>query len=310
MAIRLCVPALLFLALISLSFSGCASPLQVADCKDCTYSPRLLFTQPTELTFRFDVTAVVNGKVKRFKLDTGSYKSSVASDEQTKALPSLKKIQAYGAAAVPMDCDEVVLDTFQAAGIGRRGLHVERCSSESLLQNILGLDMLAGQVLELNFTNATFRVVSHPPDGMPMTSMKRGPFGHMELPVRVGHEEGLAVFDTGCEMTAVDNAYVALHPEIFHPFTVEIDGKAKTVEAPATDATGKTVAGTLYVVDDLRVGSLHLKKQLVAAIPFPEKLKENTSSIMIVGSNSMVYADWIFDLKNNVWGFSKRKVQK
>jgi hypothetical protein len=298
---------------------GCASkpvnlatPTRVADveaCTECIQGNKIGFTTPTETSFEFFVRAMVNGQYREFQLDTGSYMSSVLSDARTESLPQIKKIKYSGFAMIPQECDQVKIAEFESAGFARKDVPVLRCRSGAR-NNILGFDLLNGQIWSIDFSGDEFsRLPSMPADkALSALPIKRGPDGHLELPIRFGNISGSAIFDTGCGITVIDSQVVAANLKLFKPFTVAVAGKIKNVDTEAIDGTGHPIKGSLYFLEGLQIGSLKLGSQLIVAFPFSEIVKNKMdSAIMIIGSNTMVAADWIFDLKNNLWTASPRK---
>jgi hypothetical protein len=259
---------------------------------------------PQPSTSKLFVNAVLNGRAKKFLLDTGAYRTSVEVDEDNHFLPVLSVSESKGVSGGRTSCDLVRFDDFQVAGGPSGKLTLERCPPHTQVHNLLGIDSLSGRVVEMNFDESRLQVLEAAPANVPMSPMQRSIWGHLVLPIQIGDRKGVATFDTGAEYTVVNQDLVSERSDLFRPVVVTVDGRDRNVSAPAVDASGQVVGGTLYVIDHLKVGTMDFGRQFVVAMAFLPEMKKRLSRSMLLGANTIVGANWIFDLKRNRFGAS------
>lgn len=263
-----------------------------------SYSARsasLILTSGDLNSTKIEVDIQFDGQIKRFQLDTGAYKSMVAPDEQTRAYPSIGKAKLEGAAGKPVECDlispaMVLIDT-----LFRADNQFERCDLGEHSFNNLGLDIFEDQILNLDFKKNDLSILNIMPESWGSHPLKRLERGHLKMQALIGGLDSDIIFDTGAQLTSVDVQFVNLHPELFKYITDIDNGK---------DITGNQVIMKIYELSEIQVGTVTFKNTTVAAFDFNKKLRdylgENTP--LIFGTNAMIQANWIFDLKTNKWG--------
>jgi hypothetical protein len=287
--------------LVSLFLAGCAAGPKPGSCPDCPAEKQFSTTIENALAPMLFVRADVNGQPKRFFLDTGAYRSIVLANEQTKKYPAQGKVVLGGMAWKPKECDWVKVDSFEIAGAHFSNAPLIRCEPDQTNRDTLGVDYINKQVLSLDIENVGFVLQPKMPKNLETFPMRRG-VGHLiKIPVEIAGHKKWALFDTGCGITTVDQDFVSKHPGAFKAVTADVDGKDIQVTTTPYDSTGNTLSGTLYVTDQLKVGSITLPSLVVMAAPFQSEFKKTIHASMILGANAILFADWVLDLKNNVW---------
>jgi hypothetical protein len=286
--------------------TGCitATPSANSQCPDCPPENHLLLDIASNSTARFYVRADVNGVPKKFFLDTGAARSAVTVDAETRTLKGLGPLSFGGVGLKPQKCDSVVVGDVAVAGVHQRNMPMARCGSElAAASDMLGIDAFQNRRVSFDFTRAEISLQATPP-ATGLQKMRRGAFGYIELPVTIGNDVEWAVFDTGCGMTVVDRSIVDRQPQSFKPVTTDVDGQVKPVFWSFSDSTGQNVEGQLYLAEHLNIGDFALNEQLVTVVSFSQKLKDIIHSSLVIGANTMLAANWYFDLKANLWAAS------
>jgi hypothetical protein len=135
------------------------------------------------------------------------------------------------------------------------------------------------------------------PDQVQMTPLDRDSGGAILLPVEVAGISTKALFDSGASTTTVSSKVIALHPDRF-TFVREIQSQ---------DIDGNSMALKMYMVSDLKIGSLDLKDQVVVGLDFPNGLYADDVQ-SVIGLSAMQNANWLFDLKNNTWSWDQNGI--
>lgn len=253
----------------------------------------LIVTPLEHESFRFDVAVEVDGVPKIFQLDTGANTSLMPRNAFTSAYPSVEKKKSSGASGVTFECDVIQTGLLKLNEVLLKNVKIQRCDLGDIDFNNLGLNAFDGRIVELILATKQITIGEAPTTSWQPKPLERLSKGHLLIPVTVGSLSLKSIYDTGAQISAVDLAFVKLHPEIF---TFE-----RTVQS--SDVHGLPVELELYRMKSLTVGSLSSGPLLVGAFDFGEALRNyfGNETPIILGTNLIVNANWLIDLKNNQW---------
>jgi len=260
----------------------------------CNAAAAPLIITPGDLnSYRIDIDLQFDGQAKRFQLDTGANTSMVAPDSQTLTYSSEGKAQLEGAAGQPFECDLIRPNAISIDSLVVNDHQLKRCDLADHSFNNLGLDILKGQIIELNFKSNTLTLVNKISENWILSPITRLEKGHLKIGATINETKLNVLFDTGAQLTAVDTQFVEKNPELFTLIASEEIGR---------DITGKPVFMKFYELSKIQIGALPIERLTVAAFDFG-KLRNyiGENAPIILGTNAIIQANWIFDLASNQW---------
>lgn len=253
-----------------------------------------LYVQPGDSgSIKMDIDLEVDGQTRRFQFDTGGSSTMLNPDEQALLYISEGKTKMMGASGMKFECDlvrpaKIAIGTFEL-----KDFQVRRCDLGANSFNNMGIDLLDQQVFGLDFKTNELTIDAS--IGTSTYALQRLQNGHLKMPVKVQALELNAIFDTGAQLTAVDTAFVQANPTLFTAVRGE----------NVTNISGRKVQAQFYEMAELDVGDLHLERVRVLAFDFSgftSYFGQNTP--VILGANAIVQANWVFDLRKNIWSVS------
>jgi hypothetical protein len=291
--------------ILGIHFAGCATAPKAAgsSCPDCPAENHFLIVTENNSTSRIFLKGIIDGKNKRFFLDTGATRSTLVEDEQTTVYPPVGQYSFAGYGMTSQSCDWIKVDSFKLSGLSYSRTPFVRCGATQI-GNTLGMDYFHSGVMLLDFEHARFSLRGPAPKNVQMHEMRKNINLNIELPISIGTYSEWAIFHTGSGMTIVNQDLVSAQPNLFKPVTVNVDGTSKEVNSPFVDSTGENADGKLYVLDQLKIGDVNLGPQLVTAVSFSKELKQHLQSSVVLGTNAMLGANWFFDLKKNLYSMT------
>lgn len=151
-----------------------------------------------------------------------------------------------------------------------------------------------GQCLVIDTDRRSLLITkAQPRDGKPLTFIKGALFG---LPVWIGSDQVLGLFDSGSQTTVIDSAFVAAHGDEF----LAVSGGVNV-----TDVQNRVTHGQLYYVRSLRIGSLELHDALVSSLDLSVLRGTGKPVYAIIGLDTILQGDWIFNLHAAKWNVVK-----
>lgn len=274
--------------------AGCAARQQAATrARAAAATPRFVISIPLVIRHTgpdaelADVVVDVDGRARRFLLDTGEPESSIVDDASTATYPSLGPAATTGVSGKATPCQLVAPQTIE---LGTRVFHhrrIKRCR-----QNLLGMDILGAAVFQIDLRREKLNLLNRLPRNVPTHPIRRLATGHMTIPVRLATQRVYGLFDSGADTTVIDSRYVKQHPASF----------ARVRAENGVDASGSTVASSIYVCKTLAVGPIHLENVKMAAFDFGPGLRQRAEGApIILGNNVIARAVWTFDLASGRW---------
>jgi hypothetical protein len=226
-------------------------------------------------------------------LDTGSLLSIVADPENFNAYPVEGKIRFQSAAGVPLEGEKVRIGKVKFDRAVFSNVIFARLPPGNKVQSTIGMNLLGHNSFTVNFRDEAALHIGRKPMRPPRDELEVYPSGMFTIPVRLGANTGKAVWDTGAELTAVNRAYVADHPE---DFTFQ-----KTVNS-AVDGTDREVQAELYSAREIVMGGRRFQNVNVLAIDFGTIHQGTAADVhAVIGFNIIRKTDWHFDLKARRW---------
>ncbi len=243
---------------------------------------------------RFFVEGSIDGHQATFHLDTGSVFTSVERTDQTEPYPVTGSRTSTGAAGVPRE-DELI--TIGQLLLGERVLsdhQVVRCPAGPEHCNRVGMDALGADRLMFDFPSGR---MAFDPDLAPETTgfpLRRlvGGIPGVEASIKEAAVE--AAWDTGAELTTVDEQFVERNPDCFD-FIQSIEG---------ADSTGTPISFGLYQMKEIRIGDRVFADAHAIAMDFSALRGRFEGLELVVGFNLMRGHTWHFDLQRLKWGSS------
>jgi hypothetical protein len=231
------------------------------------------------------------------RLDTGASSTRLRLAAWNKDLPILDQSASTGASGATMRCDEVEalqveLVASQGANIGRAKYEVTRCPPGDG-DDLLGIDFFKGARFSLDidrrelvfFGDATA-------GGRPKPFRRLGPDGRLVgVDLRVGNTTAVGLFDSGAEVSAVDQQFIRKHKGLF---------VAVRAKASASGVGGKRISLNVYRIKSLDLGEGRVVRDLyVISYDFGRlraALGRNVPFLM--GVNLMRRFAWDFDFRS------------
>lgn len=229
------------------------------------------------------------------RLDTGASSSRVTLAPWNKDLPVLRQSESTGASGKTMSCVDVEarnveIKAQEGSNIGRAKYEVTRCAASDG-DDLLGLDFFRAARFTLDFErHQMVFFAALRPDGRPSAFQLLGPEKRLlGISIRVGRASSLGLFDTGAEISAVDQQFVEKHKSLFTP----VKAKPK-----AREAGGDEIRSHLYKVRTMDLGEGHVLHGVnVLAYDFGalrDALGRETS--FVLGYNIISRFNWELDL--------------
>jgi gag-polyprotein putative aspartyl protease len=245
----------------------------------------------------FLLDATIAGRPYRFLLDTGASRSQVEADEYTSALSQIAEHGSSGAFA--SRTEPVVTITDLAIGDLRvPSLDVTRVQPlPDHPRTLIGMDVLGRHRCHFRFDAQVLEL--DPPSlsgtGHELTMDSRGHcYVDVGWPARGGRAAvtGRACWDSGSEVTIVNQAFWHAHPGLFEA--------AGTIAG--TDATGAQLETPLLTTAGYEIGGRAFAGHEVVAVD----LTRANSAIdipmdLIVGYPTLRQASWLFDFPARRW---------
>jgi hypothetical protein len=226
------------------------------------------------------------------RLDTGASTSRVALAPWNRDLPRLGESRSTGAAGQAALCDDVEarnvqLEASTGNNVARGKYEMTRCAGGD---DLLGLDFFRGTRFSLDFHRREMIVF-----GQTRQDARFAPFRTLGsdrligLPVRIGDAATVGLFDTGAEISAVDQRFVDAHRKLFAPVQSRIGASA---------AGGGKIESKLYRIRQIALPDGRVVKGLYALAydfgPLREALGRDVATIL--GYNFISRFDWDLDL--------------
>ncbi|WP_442756410.1 retropepsin-like aspartic protease [Methylocystis sp. JAN1] len=235
------------------------------------------------------------------RLDTGASTTRVALAPWNKDLAVLGQSDSTGASGRTVRCDDVEaknveIKASQGSSIARAKYEVARCAANDG-DDLLGLDFFRGARFSLDFTRREMTFFGDAPARATPFRLLGPDQKLVGVAFKIGNATTVGLFDTGAEVSAVDQQFVDRHKNLFTP--VKRKGKA-------SEAGGAAFSSKIYKIKALDLGEGRVLKGVYAlAYDFGvlgEALGPQTP--FILGFNFISRLNWTLDFtqaKAPVW---------
>lgn len=228
-------------------------------------------------------------------LDTGAASSSVNATDYFKQLPSAGRAWVAG-----------VSGSWQAAfrvrakrtSIGQRvyedQLFTLLDADQAMIPKInclVGMNFFVGSTLHFDFKHQRFEMLREIPAGIPNQPLVLTRAGAIEVPIKLGHKEMLAVWDSGNVITAIDRREIEADAAQFRAYRVVTNGGA--------DALGRSFDTKLYRASDVEFAGSHLDEAVVQELDL--RIATNMQPRILLGLDLIGQHEWYFDLVQRRW---------
>lgn len=248
------------------------------------------------------VPCVFDGVQRSCFLDTGGAFSALRFSSFSSRYSSIGKFQYTSASGAKAEADWITIGTLESCGVSLENAKIARFLKGAAGEDTIGIDLLSGTRVIFNFQARTMESDQKPPFGLPLHELQIHPKGIFSIPLSIGSNVPLRGFwDTGAGLSAIDQAIIAAHPELFD-FIADIP--------QGTDATGAPVVLKLYQIKNLRIGEVNQSNSYVLALNFDHIRKYIGESVsFIIGFNIISQHNWYFDLQRKAWGISAFSIE-
>jgi hypothetical protein len=281
----------LFLSLVALFFA-----LSCASAQNGRSTIALTFARGDFGGGRIFLPVRFGNVIGAMRLDTGASTTRITLAPWNKALPSLGQSDSTGASGETTRCDDVeaknvAIKAEQGNDIARARYVIARCAAGDG-DDLLGLDFFKGARFTLDIERQKMVFF-----GEALAAGRARPF-HLLGPdrrlvgidLRAGDATAIGLFDTGAEITAVDQQFVQKHKNLFK--LVKTKGKA-------SEAGGKRFSPKIYKIKELDLGEGRILRSLyVLAYDF-SVLREalGREAPFILGCNLISQFTWELDFR-------------
>ncbi|WP_363345657.1 aspartyl protease family protein [Methylocystis echinoides] len=227
------------------------------------------------------------------RLDTGASTSRIKLAPWNKDLPILGQSDSTGALGKVTRCEDVqatnvALKAEQGNNIARAKYDVTRCAASDG-DDLLGLDFFKGARFTLDFERREMVFFGPQMDGRPVLFQPLGPDQRLVgISIRAGTAKSLGLFDTGAEISAVDQQFVERHRGLFAP----VESKFK-----ASEASGGGAVSRIYKIKTLDLGDGRVLRNVHALVYDFGALREalGPQTAFVLGVNILSRFNWALD---------------
>lgn len=241
------------------------------------------------------------------RLDTGASSSRVTVAPWNRELPRIGESHSTAANGEALVCDDVeasnvALRASEGNAIARARYRLTRCPRGDG-DDLLGIDFFRGTHFALDLDRRRMVFFGKAADGRPAPFRLLGDQRLIGLPVQAGDAATVGLFDTGAEISAVDQRFVDAHRKLFTPVKSRLKASA---------ASGGAFTSKLYRVRQIAFGDGRAVRGLYAlAYDFgPLRAALGPDVSFILGYNFLNRFNWEIDLSNPAapaWAASPRR---
>ena len=239
------------------------------------------------------------GEVNRLmRIDTGASTSHIKLAPWNKKLPSLGQRHTLTVTGNKSLCDKVRFHDVEIIGhesqkVRKENYQLLRCLTSNG-DDLLGIDFFQGEYFTLNFKDKQINFINNLDQTLQSTPFRKitGADGLLGVDIKIGSSASVGLFDSGAEISAVDQRFVAQNKSSF--VLVRNTGMA-------TEASGKQWPTKLYQIKSLDIGRGQVVRDIYAIVydfgVLHEAFGRETS--FILGFNFISKFNWMIDLRSS-----------
>jgi len=239
------------------------------------------------------------GEVTRqMRLDTGASTSHIKLAPWNKKLPSLGQRHTLTVTGNKSLCDKVRFHDVEIIGhenqkVRKENYQLLRCLNSNG-DDLLGIDFFQGEYFTLNFKDKQINFINNLDQTHQSTPFRKitGADGLLGVDIRIGASTSVGLFDSGAEISAVDQRFVAQNKSSF--VLVRATGMA-------TEASGKQWPTKLYKIKSLDIGGGQVVRDIYAIVYDFGVLRDafGHETSFILGYNFISKFNWTIDLRSS-----------
>lgn len=237
------------------------------------------------------VNAFVENEKFDFQLDTGANKTYFAYSPNLIRYPVIGQSHTTSAAGITLVEDKIRLPAFRFGDFKKNDFEVIRYKEGASLKNRLGIDALPNK-LYFDFRNKKINFYFSSAKSILKNKLIVYNDSQIGMEVNFGKETVEAVWDTGAELSVIDQDFVSKNSKLFQHLQTITNG---------VDATGNNVKLDLYAFDGLQVDGKALHG-IIMSMDFKlirEKIGKHVK--IILGTNLIRNNNWYFDRTDRIW---------
>jgi hypothetical protein len=225
---------------------------------------------------------------KRCLLDSGSPTPILPLDLSTFRFESLGGVGLGGMGEGHMDCVKVSVPHWRVGEANASDVLTARCVEDNV-DPVIGISFFSGAPFSFSPSRLLIKTGELIPRSARSEALSMLDGGYYGVGVRLGPWRSNALWDTGADLTVIDEILPLMTPEFFTPL------------GPTwfRDGTGAPALQSLYRVRGLRIAGIEFNDVLAIVSPFPPG--RFSGARMILGSNVIRQLDWRFDPLRKLW---------
>jgi hypothetical protein len=237
------------------------------------------------------IAAIVDGEMFEFQLDTGANNTFLGYSPLLVNYPVTGQSHTTSAAGVTVIEDKIKVLSLKIGVFEKKDFEVIRYKEGSRLKNRLGMNALP-EKLGFDFKNKKINFGLSSPTSLQKNALETYWDSSFGMKIDLGSDVVDAIWDTGAELSVVDQDLIHKNPNLFQHLQT-IDG--------GRDATGNPVKLELYKFSGLQVGGKHLSGTIMSMDFKPIQQKMGSNVKLILGTNLIRMNNWFFDRTEKTW---------
>jgi hypothetical protein len=195
------------------------------------------------------------------RLDTGASSTRIRLATWNKDMPALGESVSTGASGATMQCDDVEapkveLVASEGNNVARINYEIARCPTDGG-DDLLGLDFFRGARFSLDIDRRELVFFGDmTANSQPEPLRRLGPDKRLVgVDLRFGRTASVGLFDSGAEVSAVDQRFIRKHKRLF---------TAVNADARASGVAGARIASKVYKIKSLDLGQGRVLRDVYA----------------------------------------------
>ena len=249
------------------------------------------------------VDAIVDGRKRRFLLDTGAARTRVRFDEYSSKFEKVGTDQTSGVFSTNQS-DLIRVPTIKLGPILEKDVTIARASKNGHdTRNIFGMDILKNYCCHFLFDDKRVKVdLGNERDTDHIyQDLILGKRFHPYVDVNLGSLRGRAIWDTGSGITVVDLSFAKQYPSIFSEAGLSV----------GTDSSGTTMATPIFMMSPATIGRCLFPSRRVAGADLTQvNSGSDLHAELILGYDLLKKTNWIFDFPHKKWAILNPTVRE
>jgi predicted aspartyl protease len=231
-----------------------------------------------------DIEVEVGEETERFLFDTGAAKTQIKLTEYTSRFEKVGEKESKGASGIGQNQDLITVPRLAFGSVVFENLTLGRGE-----RGFFGIDLLKNRTFVIDLHNQTLSFVEEISNLKKIKWLKRG---HLTIPVDISGNSTFCLFDTGANITVIDEKYVEENMDKFELVRTE-EGE---------DANGNKIPSNIFNCKSFNIGTLQLENVEMAGFEYGDFLRKAMEGVPItLGNNVIKDAEWSFNFRESFW---------